>query len=134
MPSQKRSSVKSAGTASTLARPKTVPGSTDGSARESGSIGAESDPGELLDRRARTWRWLEWVVPAFLCALLLAQALLSDGRLSQICDESTHLYAGYRYWKCGDFGYGSEHPPLPKLVAALPLLASGARRLLDQTE
>jgi hypothetical protein len=79
----------------------------------------------LLDGFARRWRWLEWLATAILCALLLGQALLSDGRLSQICDESTHLYAGYRYWRCGDFGYGSEHPPLPKLVAALPLLATG---------
>jgi hypothetical protein len=40
------------------------------------------------------------------------------------CDEPTHLYAGYRYWKCGDFGFGAEHPPLAKLVAAAPLLST----------
>ena len=38
-------------------------------------------------------------------------------------DEIDHLHAGYRYLTCGDFGWNPEHPPLLKLVAALPLLA-----------
>ena len=38
-------------------------------------------------------------------------------------DEINHLHAGYRYLTCGDFGWNPEHPPLLKLVAALPLLA-----------
>lgn len=42
-------------------------------------------------------------------------------RMSATTDESFHLYAGYRYWQCGDFGVNPEHPPLLKLVAALPL-------------
>ena len=64
----------------------------------------------------------EWLIPVALCAVMLAQVLLSVRQLSQSADESTHLYAGYRYWECTDFGFGREHPPLAKLVAAAPLL------------
>jgi 4-amino-4-deoxy-L-arabinose transferase-like glycosyltransferase len=42
---------------------------------------------------------------------------------SQTWDESHHLFAGYQYWKHGDFGINAEHPPLLKLVAAIPLLS-----------
>lgn len=38
-------------------------------------------------------------------------------------DEINHLHAGYRYLTCGDFGWNPEHPPLLKMIAALPLLA-----------
>ena len=38
-------------------------------------------------------------------------------------DETLHLFAGYSYLKWGDFGINPEHPPLAKIVAALPLLA-----------
>jgi predicted membrane-bound dolichyl-phosphate-mannose-protein mannosyltransferase len=69
---------------------------------------------------------LEWILPAICCVLLFGQLLMSTRRLSQTADESVHLYAGYRALKCGDFGYSAEHPPLAKLVAATPLLATSA--------
>ncbi|MFH2070891.1 MAG: glycosyltransferase family 39 protein [Elusimicrobiota bacterium] len=37
-------------------------------------------------------------------------------------DESEHLAAGYSYWKTGDYRLNPEHPPLIKMIAALPLL------------
>ena len=37
-------------------------------------------------------------------------------------DEGDHIYAGYMSWMHKDFGLNPEHPPLVKLVAALPLL------------
>lgn len=48
-------------------------------------------------------------------------------------DEPLHLYAGYSYLKWGDFRVNPEHPPLAKVLAALPLLfmnidASGISR------
>ena len=63
----------------------------------------------------------EWLVPALLAVVLLTQLLTSVRQLSQTSDEANHLHAGYRYWQCRDFGYNVEHPPLAKLVAALPL-------------
>jgi hypothetical protein len=38
-------------------------------------------------------------------------------------DEPVHLFAGYSYLKWGDFRVNPEHPPLAKILAALPLLA-----------
>jgi len=47
---------------------------------------------------------------------------LSARQQSQTFDEGGHIYAGYAYWKDFDFGVNPEHPPLVKLVAAIPLL------------
>src|SRR5215469_10468549 len=54
-----------------------------------------------------------------ICALELS---FSVRRLSQTWDEADHLLAGYRSWRCADFGFDALHPPLAKLVAAAPLL------------
>ena len=58
----------------------------------------------------------------FLIAILFAQLLLSIRQQSQTFDEACHTFAGYRYWTRSDFGFNPEHPPLVKLLAALPLL------------
>jgi hypothetical protein len=63
----------------------------------------------------------DWLVPALLAFVMLLQMLGSIRQLSMTSDEANHLHAGYRYWQCRDFGYNVEHPPLAKLVAALPL-------------
>ena len=44
---------------------------------------------------------------------------------SQTFDESTHLFAVFKYWKHGDVGRNPEHPPFVKLLASLPLLSMG---------
>lgn len=44
-------------------------------------------------------------------------------RTSATIDESPHIFAGYRYWQCCDFGVNVEHPPLLKLLAAAPLIS-----------
>lgn len=75
---------------------------------------------EVLARHPR----VEWLIPAALCAIMLAQMLFSVRQMSQHVDEETHLYAGYRVLKCGDYTYGREHPPLAKILAAAPLLWS----------
>jgi 4-amino-4-deoxy-L-arabinose transferase-like glycosyltransferase len=41
---------------------------------------------------------------------------------TQTWDEGIYLAAGYSYLKTGDFRFDSEHPPLGKLINALPLL------------
>jgi len=77
----------------------------------------------LGDELCRRYPRLEYLVPALLCAVLLAQLILSSGQLSHTADEATHLYAGYRYLKCGDLSVSPEHPPLAKVVDSVPLLA-----------
>ena len=58
--------------------------------------------------------------------LLLAfwlQMFFALPKLSATADEVVHLPAGYTYWATRDFRLNPEHPPLAKLVAALPLVA-----------
>lgn len=58
-------------------------------------------------------------------ALLLVQLALIVTVLrheSLTFDESDHMFAGYSMWKRGDYGINPEHPPLVKLLAAVPLL------------
>src|SRR4051794_31173671 len=40
---------------------------------------------------------------------------------SPTTDETTHLGAGYSYLASHDFRLNPEHPPLLKMIAALPL-------------
>jgi hypothetical protein len=59
-------------------------------------------------------------------ALLAAFVALCVGSLSltgTTFDEPAHLAAGLSYWRTGDFyALNSEHPPLFKLLCALPLV------------
>lgn len=65
------------------------------------------------------------LVCAAVCGLLLVQAALvlaAVHRESLTFDEDDHMFAGYMMWKTGDYGLNPEHPPLVKLLAAVPLL------------
>ncbi len=57
-----------------------------------------------------------------LLAILVFQMALSIRQESITWDEDDHLYAGYMSWKTGDFGLNPEHPPMVKMLAALPIL------------
>lgn len=59
---------------------------------------------------------------AALLLVMLAELAFSARQQSQTFDEAAHIFSGYRYWKNFDFGMNPEHPPLVKLIAALPLL------------
>ena len=61
---------------------------------------------------------------AAICLILAfcLQAVLAVPRLSATSDEAVHLSSGYSYWQTRDFRMNPEHPPLAKLIAALPLL------------
>lgn len=58
-----------------------------------------------------------------LIVILALEVSLASRKLSATWDEPYNLLAGLRYWQAADFGINSEHPPLAKLVAALPLLS-----------
>src|SRR5438477_12249526 len=58
-------------------------------------------------------------------AALVAFIALALGDLltaSPTSDETAHLVAGYSYLVTHDYRLNPEHPPLVKMVAALPLL------------
>jgi len=73
-------------------------------------------------RTERICGLLEWLIPPLLCALLFGLLFFSSRQLSHTADEATHLYSGYRYLRCGDLTISPEHPPLARIVAAIPLL------------
>lgn len=52
---------------------------------------------------------------------LVVQLFLANAD-SQTTDEAVHVSAGYTYWTKGDFRFNPEHPPLVKLLSALPLV------------
>lgn len=57
-----------------------------------------------------------------LLGIMAAELALSAAQQSQTYDEAAHIFSGYQYWKSFDFGTNPEHPPLVKLIAAIPLL------------
>lgn len=63
-------------------------------------------------------------------ALLLLMAVLAGGaalRESVTVDEVAHVGAGVSYLQKLDLRMNTEHPPLAKILAALPLVARGVR-------
>ncbi len=75
------------------------------------------DPFPKISKRAAI------VLVCFFFVIFAAELLFSIRQQSQTFDESVHIFSGYQYWKHRDFGANPEHPPLAKLVAALPLLS-----------
>jgi hypothetical protein len=67
-------------------------------------------------------RWRYGIAGLLLLALGVSQAI-AISRKTLTNDELVHIPAGYYYWTTGDFRFNSEHPPLVKMWAALPLLA-----------
>jgi len=62
--------------------------------------------------------------------LLLLMAILAGGaalRESVTIDEVSHIGAGVSYLQKFDLRLNEEHPPLPKVLAALPLVLRGTR-------
>jgi hypothetical protein len=64
-----------------------------------------------------------WALVVLLLALFAAQNLVEMTRESCSSDEIAHLPAGYTYLLKHDFRLNREHPPLMKVLCALPLLA-----------
>jgi len=73
---------------------------------------------ELKDSK----RFLVRLAVALLLLAMLLQSVLSMRQLSATFDETTHLPSGYSYIAAGDFRLNPQHPPLIKLLSALPLL------------
>jgi hypothetical protein len=65
---------------------------------------------------------LTWAAVIVLLAVQAAQIAFVVHRESLTFDEDDHIFAGYMMFHTGDYGLNPEHPPLVKLLAALPLL------------
>jgi hypothetical protein len=67
----------------------------------------------------RRWKNLGYVIAPLAFAIL---SITSTVQKSPTYDEAVHLFAGYSYLKWGDFRVNPEHPPLAKMLSAVPLL------------
>jgi hypothetical protein len=68
--------------------------------------------------------------PALACVLLALMGILAGGaalRESVTFDETAHIGAGVSYLQKLDLRLNEEHPPLAKIVAAIPLVLRGTR-------
>lgn len=68
------------------------------------------------------WPWRSMAGVIFLLLVLEFQLLYSVKHESLTWDEGDHIFAGYMSLKHNDFGLNPEHPPLVKIIAAIPLL------------
>jgi 4-amino-4-deoxy-L-arabinose transferase-like glycosyltransferase len=71
--------------------------------------------------RAKLQTRLFFALTAILFGAFAFQLVYHAIRTSATMDERPHIFAGYQYWKCGDFTPNPEHPPLVKLLATIPL-------------
>ena len=94
---------------SVSSQPSTEPGSGPDDAPPSDSLG----PGALR------------LAAGLLLALQLVLLLHAAWRVGPTIDEHQYLAAGYAYLEDGDFSRNREHPPLLKLLIALPLWLEG---------
>jgi 4-amino-4-deoxy-L-arabinose transferase-like glycosyltransferase len=75
-----------------------------------------------MPRLSKQRRTLLASASILLLGIYIVELATSAWRQSPTFDEGAHIYSGYSYWKHGDFGMNPEHPPLVKLLAAVPLL------------
>src|ERR1044071_665099 len=71
--------------------------------------------------------WVTVVGVVLLLLVLEFQLLYSVRQESLTWDEGDHIFAGYMSLKHHDFGLNPEHPPLVKMVAAVPLQSMNLR-------
>jgi len=67
-------------------------------------------------------------VPVVLAMLMLGHLiLLGDGIHKNFVtfDEAMHIPAGISHWKTGDFSMYRVNPPLPRMIAVLPVMSAG---------
>jgi len=79
----------------------------------------ESLPGQEPSPSGSRWFWP--LVAGLLAAMGFLQ-ISSIRQESQTWDEAVELAGGYRYLKTGEYRFFIEHPPLGKILVALPLL------------
>jgi hypothetical protein len=86
------------------------------------AICADMLPSPSPPRRSRLrTRWVPIVVSALILIFWLQMLHAIRGE-SLTWDEGDHIFAGYESLKTNDFGLNPEHPPMVKMIGALPLL------------
>ncbi len=66
-----------------------------------------------------------WLSPLLVAAMLMVMVVEIAAAVhgqSPTWDEGDHLFSGFMSLRTGDFGLNPEHPPMAKMVGALPLV------------
>jgi Dolichyl-phosphate-mannose-protein mannosyltransferase len=74
---------------------------------------------------SRLARAVFWVLLSVILAAAGTIELRTALGETQTWDEGIHIWSGYAYLTRGDYSWNTEHPPLVKLVSAIPLLRLG---------
>ncbi len=90
-------------------------------------VGSQANEGGGESRHQVGRRLLVAGGVTLLLLTLLGQLAYSVRRESLSWDEGNHIFAGYMALKYHDHGLNPEHPPLVKMVAALPLVSMNLR-------
>jgi 4-amino-4-deoxy-L-arabinose transferase-like glycosyltransferase len=74
--------------------------------------------------KARRWARANWakLICAGLLGVMSLQMLVAASGKSITTDELVHIPAGYYHLVVGDFQFLNQHPPVPMMIGALPLL------------
>ena len=72
----------------------------------------------------------DWVILLSFCALILLETIPSIWQESATFDEVQRQLPGYLHLTAGEFRLHTEHPPLIKMLTALPLLFLDVKSLL----
>jgi hypothetical protein len=78
---------------------------------------------------ANRWDRNFWPIAVILLVIMAAAQIGSAIQESPTNDEAIHLTAGYVYLTTGSYGMDLSHPPLGRVLAALPMLALPVRRI-----
>lgn len=77
------------------------------------------------------WRKWEYAAVSLLLGLMAVLSIASSRRQSPTYDEVVHIPSGLSYWQKQDARLNLEHPPLLKIIAAVPLLFSNTHANYD---
>ncbi len=75
--------------------------------------------------------WVRRVIVGVLIGVMATLQITSMREEVQTVDEGVHLASGVSYWVTRDFRLNEEHPPLIKLLAAVPVLLARPTIPLD---
>jgi hypothetical protein len=92
--------------------------------KESATTPVNSQPAPTA-QESRLARAIFWLLVAGIVATAGTIEVRTALGETQTWDEGIHIWSGYAYLTLGDYSWNTEHPPLVKIICALPLLRLG---------
>ncbi len=74
------------------------------------------------------------IISAIASVIHVCMLLFGIGRQFLVVDETAHVPAGLFHWKTGEFGLYRVNPPLPRMIAVVPLLFDQSKFDFDRVQ